>query len=264
MPSSLAIHCVLMAMLLAPGGAMAAIHDDVRKAFQQVKGEIGKETQADRATAESVATYQIQEALKKDAIDLSETMRRKDNACMESMVADQLSAASENTQGYLVSREKQQAQRRDDPRRDTRAYLLERHARSVERYCSSMDVARGACQATSVAFPGGDILATTLLTSYGSGEGSSEGYVSGQREAAEDFTERLVGLNFQSRAMQVSCNTEQCKAFEETRKRLQSVESSSRVSYNSMIARRTSPSDLSQAMGAGSSVNKGLAGSFAP
>lgn len=252
----------LMSVMMATG-ATAAIHDDVRKAFQQVKGEISKETQADRATSESVATYQIQEALKKEAIELSETMRRKDNACMESMVADQLAASSENVQGYLVSREKAQAVRRDDPARDARHYLLDRHKRSIERYCSPSDAARGACQATQVAFPGGDTLASTLLTSYGSGEGSAEGYVSGQREAAEEFTERIVGLNFMSRGLTHACNTEQCRAFEETRKRLQSIESSSRVSYNAIIARRTSPSDLQPAVSSGVTINKGLAGSIA-
>lgn len=249
-----ALLCLAMLSL----SAQADISDDVRKAFLQTAGEIGKETQAFRSIAEALQTWDLQQALAKDAQQAQEKMTRKENACVDTMLAEQTQSSIANVQEYGVARANDWIAMRNDANTDMHSYLMNRNEQSLALYCSSWDEAVGRCKRVDTKIPGGDIVATTLFMSEGSGEGATEGYVQGQREAAEAFAERIAGVHFVSSPMPSLCSTPQCGAFEELRKRMLAIESVVRFTFASSIGRRTSANDFGDTI---ETADRGLAGS---
>ena len=229
-------------------------------AIAQVAGELAKQTQADRSSAESIATYALQEALKNDAVELSEKLTPIDSACTNLTSGDQITTISGTPGHYALVANKQFIEKLDSRYGNARATILASNAQGVKEYCSAFDARMGRCSTSSVSFPGGDMMATTLLGSEGSGEGTSETYVSGQIEAADAYINRVIPPRLLPGPLPVKCDTPQCKAYEELRAQALARTLAARSSLATLAGRRTSVVDMPASDGV-ATQEKGLASS---
>lgn len=218
-------------------------------AIAQVAGEIAKQTQADRATAESIATYALQEALRQDAVTLSEKLTPIDSACTNLTSGDQITTIAGAPGHYALVSNKNFTKDLNTKYGNRRNTIIASYDQGVKQYCSEFDARMGRCSTSSVAFPGGDMMATTLLGSEGSGEGASETYVSGQVEAANAYINRVVPPRLLPEPLPMKCDTPQCKAYDDLRAQVIARTLASRNSLTTLAGRRTSVIDMPQADG---------------
>jgi len=229
-------------------------------AIAQVAGELAKQTQADRSSAESIATYALQEALRNDAVELSEKLTPIESACNNLTSGDQVSTVSGTPGHYALVKNKVFIQNAGYSNKSTRAKIVAANEDSIKNYCTEFDEKMGRCAISSVSFPGGDMLATTLLSSEGDGEGPSETYVEGQNLAADAYIGRVIPARLLPEPLPVKCDTPQCKAYEDMRITALARTLASRNSLMTIAGRRTSVIDIPKADGV-STPDRGLASS---
>lgn len=211
-----------------------------------VSTEIEKAILGHRAVEDALATYELQEALRKDAARLSEVLTQMSSACTNITNAEQMGTVRGVPGHYSQAQNRGHLEKADTVYRNPREAILASHARSVSTYCSSFDAQLGRCAINTVPFPAGDVLATTLLASEGSGENPSETYVAGQITAVEAYVDRIVPPHAIPAALPVSCNTDQCKAYEELRKTSLARSMAARNSLTTIAGRRVSVLDMPQ------------------
>ena len=218
-------------------------------ALSQVAGEIGKATQVKRSVEESLATYKLQEALRKNAADLGDALTPMDTACTNLTSGDQVTTVSGTPSHYALVNNSQFIESINADYGNKRKTILASYDEGVKKYCTAYDARMGKCSTSAAAFPGGDIMATTLLGSEGSGEGTSETYVAGQVDAADAYINRIVSTKSIPEPLPVSCETPQCKAYNELRAQSIARMLAARSSLATIAGRRTSVVDMPKAEG---------------
>ena len=177
----------------------------------KLQGEVGKQTQAMRATEESIATYQLQEDLRKEAVQMAEKLQQPANSCQTMAMSGGIQVASANArmqaQAYTQSRVNAMLNEGSNQKR-----ILSSYERSTTKYCSKFDIDAKRCKGEPE-LKNGDISADYMFKSA-SGEGMT--YDPKQLEAVHAYIDRVVGAG--PSALPVKCETDQCKAYEELRK----------------------------------------------
>ena len=236
------------------------INDLTSAAIGNMISEVLKATQVKRTTKESSETYKLQEALRQDASDIGDKLTQIDSACTNLTSGDQITTVSGASGHYALVANEHFIGDLNSKYGNTRTTILASNAQSVKEYCSEFDARMQRCSTATVSFPGGDMLATTLLGSEGSGEGTSETYVSGQIEAANAYINRVVPPRLIPGPLPMKCDTQQCKAYDELRAQAIARALAARNSLATLAGRRTSVVDMPASDGV-ATLEKGLASS---
>lgn len=176
-----------------------------------LQGEIGKQTQAIRSVQESIATYQVQEELRREAATLSEKLEQPAFVCQTMAMSEGIQDAS----GATRARSAQFTRTRIDAMLNESSpatRIANSYDRSVTKFCTAFDIATGRCKGDPQII-NGDISAAHL---FGSASGRGLTYDENQTEAVDAYIERIIGMP--PRSLETKCETAQCKAFEEMRK----------------------------------------------
>lgn len=183
----------------------------LRQTSMTLQGEIGKQTQAMRATEEAIATYELQEELRRQSVEMSEKMQQPAFVCQTMAMSDGIKLASTHArmqaQAYTQSRINAMLNEGSNQKR-----ILSSYERSTTKYCSTFDIHAKRCKGEPE-LKNGDISADYMFKSA-SGEGMT--YDPKQLEAVYAYIDRVVGAG--PVALPVKCETDQCKAYEEMRK----------------------------------------------
>lgn len=219
------------------------IGSDVGDAFRQTQGELAKQGQVNRLIQESLSSYKIQEILRRETAEIGEKIKASEAVCMNTAQADQLNQVRSNARVYATQQSSRQIAKSLDERRPVAKYITDRYASSNKEFCTDRDAINGLCK--KVDWPGADINASYIFSSDPSDEGLSETYQDPKQiAAAEAFAERITGAKHYADVLPVFCETDQCRAYEEARRKAKSIESSVRNSYNYIIGRRMSAKDI--------------------
>lgn len=188
-----------------------SLEDLLIKIAKTLQGEIGKQTQAIRATQESIATYEIQESLRREAAQVSEKLEQPAFVCQTMAMTEGIRTATQAARGRAASFTKTRV---DSMMTEAspRHRILNNYNRSTSKFCTEQDISAGRCTGTPQ-LVNGDISASHL---FGAANGGGLTYLPGQTEAVDAYIDRIAGTP--PAALPVKCDTEQCKAFEETRK----------------------------------------------
>lgn len=221
----------------------------LRQTSMTLQGEIGKQTQAMRATQEAIATYELQEELRRQSVEMSEKMQQPAFVCQTMAMSGGIQLASANarmqSQAYTQSRINAMMNEGSSQKR-----ILSSHERSTTKYCTSFDIAAGRCKGTPD-LVNGDISADYMFKSA-TGEGMT--YDPKQREAVYAYIDRVVGAG--PAALPVKCETDQCKAYEEMRKDYMANASMALNSLSEIASAYSPQSGLAERAGVRSVVGK--------
>lgn len=234
----------------------------VGTAFKQTQEEIAKQTLARRVIGEALASYRIQEVLRKEAADVGDALRPSEAVCVNTIQADQANQIRGNARVYATNQGKKALEDGLGEKRSAARYVVDRYSKSRSLYCTPRDAANGVCSKSDL--PAGDINAALLFSADPTDEGLTETYQDEKQLAAvESFSERISGLPFYAETLPVKCTTDACKAFEETRKLAKMIEMNVRHSYNYIIGRRASPKDIQNKADNKSAVTNGVKDKYA-
>lgn len=221
----------------------------LRQTSATLQGEIGKQTQAMRATQEAIATYELQEELRRESAEMSEKLQQPAFACQTMAMSGGIQIASANarmeSQAFTQSRVNAMLNEGSSQKR-----ILASDARSRTKYCSSFDISAGRCNGTPD-LVNGDISADFMFKSA-SGNGLT--YDDNQREAVEAYIDRVIGSG--PTALPVKCETDQCKAYEEMRKDYMANASMALNSLSEIKSAYSPQTGLAERAGVKSIVNK--------
>ena len=189
------------------------IADQIRTMTLTLQGEIAKQTNAMRAVEESIATYEIQEQLRRDAADIESKFVQPAHACesisMSENIQEAAMSARERAASFTKARVNAMLAETNPVRR-----ILNGYERSTTEFCSEYDIETGRCKG-SPKVVNGDISASHMFSSATSPRLS---YDENQVAAVDALIERLAGSDYVPRALPARCETDQCKAYEELRK----------------------------------------------
>jgi hypothetical protein len=205
--------------------AIEAMEERLTQLFREVgvviQAELQRQTLAIRHIQESIATYEVQEDLRREVRAVEERYTPPENTCATLSTSEALRSA-ETIQRERALRTTQERTQAFLAEASPQARLHARHTRSVTQFCSDLDARAGRCSQTGPAtrsgdapprIPNGDITAAYL---FGHKDGLGLTYAPGQTAAVEAYIDRFMGLP--PAALPRTCDTPACAAFEELRK----------------------------------------------
>lgn len=188
-----------------------SLEDLLIRISKTLQGEIAKQTQAIRVIQESIASYEIQENLRREAAQTAEKLEQPKFTCQTMAMSEGVhvatNSARQRANQYTQTRVASMLNEGSPQKRVSASY-----ERSVKKYCSDFDIKTNRCKGEPE-LVGGDINAAFL---FGSASNNSLTYDDKQAEAVDAYIERIVGAP--PAALPFKCETDQCKAYEEMRK----------------------------------------------
>lgn len=188
-----------------------SVEELLKKISNTLQGEIAKQTQAIRVVQESIASYEIQENLRREAAQTAERLEQPKFACQTMAMSEGVHVATntarQRANQYTQSRVSSMLNEANPQKRVTASY-----DRAVKKYCTDFDIKSKRCKGEPE-LVSGDVNAAYL---FGSATTNRLTYDDKQAEAVDAYIERIAGTP--PVALPMKCETDQCKAYEEMRK----------------------------------------------
>lgn len=188
-----------------------SVEDLLKKIAKTLQGEIAKQTQAMRVVQESIASYEIQESLRREAAQTAEKFEQPKFTCQTMAMSEGVHVATNSARKraneYTQTRVSSMLNEANPTKRVAASY-----ERSTKKYCSEFDIKTKRCRGEPD-LVAGDVNAAFI---FGSATTNSLTHDEKQSEAVDAYIERIVGAP--PPALPFRCETDQCKAYEEMRK----------------------------------------------